>query len=82
MIKQLSLKSRAFWISVPSVLVLLCLAAMFYLNHEPPPFNPIATATLRAQEQHQKVVAGYATTATLIETVDVLLNKRGGYLIQ
>jgi len=68
------------WISIPSILVLLCLLMMFFLNHEPPPFNPIATATLRAQEQHQKVVPGYATTATLIETVDVLLNKRGGYL--
>ena len=80
MIKQISLKSRAFWIGVPSVLVLLCLAAMFYLNHEPPAFNPLASATLRAQEQHQKVVTGYVTTATLIETVDVMLHKRGGYM--
>jgi hypothetical protein len=80
MIKQISLKSRALWIGVPAVLVLLCLVAMFYLNHEPPPFNPTASATLRAQENHQKVVTGYVTTATLIETVDVLLHKRGGYM--
>jgi len=80
MIKQISLGSRALWIGIPSVLVLLCLAAMFYLNHEPPPFNPAAGATLRAQEHHQKVVTGYVTTATLIDTVDVMLHKRGGYL--
>ena len=80
MIKQTFLKSRIFWLSFPSVLALLCLAAMFYLNHEPPPFNTIASATLRAQEQHQKVVTGYATTATLIETVNVMLHKRGGYM--
>ena len=67
-------------IGIPSVLVLLCLVMMFFLNHEPPPFNPIAAATLHAQEHHHKVVTGYTTTATLIEAVDVLLTKRGGYM--
>jgi hypothetical protein len=80
MIKLLSPRARALWISVPSILVLLCLVMMFFLNHEPPPFNPIASATLHAQEHHQKVVTGYTTTATLIETVEVLLHKRGGYM--
>jgi len=80
MIKQLSPRARALWISVPSILVLLCLVMMFFLNHEPPPFNPIASATLHAQQHHHKVVTGYTTTATLIEAVDVLLEKRGGYM--
>jgi hypothetical protein len=80
MIKQLSLRARALWISIPSFLVLLCLVMMFFLNHEPPAFNPMAAATLHAQEHHHKVVTGYTTTSTLIETVDVLLNKRGGYM--
>jgi hypothetical protein len=80
MIKLLSPRARALWISVPSILVLLCLVMMFFLNHEPPPFNPIASATLHAQEHHHKVVTGYTTTATLIETVEVLLHKRGGYM--
>lgn len=53
---------------------------MFFLNYEPPLFNPIATATVHAQKHHHKVVTGYATTATLMEAVDVLLNKRGGYM--
>jgi hypothetical protein len=53
---------------------------MFLLNHEPPPFNPISRATIHAQAHGHQVVTGYATTATLIETVDVLLTKRGGYM--
>jgi hypothetical protein len=80
MFKQLSPRSRALWIAVPSMLVLLCLFGMFLLNHEPPRFNPAARATLHAQAHGHQVVTGYTTTATLIETVDVLLNKRGGYI--
>jgi len=80
MIKQLSLRARALWISIPSFLVIICLVMMFFLNHEPPAFNPMAAATLHAQEHHHKVVTGYTTTSTLIETVDVMLNKRGGYM--
>jgi hypothetical protein len=53
---------------------------MFFLNYEPPRFNPVARATLHAQEHHQKVVTGYTTTATLIETANILLTKRGGYM--
>ena len=71
---------RALWISVPSFVVLLCLVMMFFLNHEPPQFNPMASATLHAQEHHHKVVTGYTATSTLIETVEVLLHKRGGYM--
>ena len=80
MIKQINLRARALWISIPSFLVLLCLVMMFFLNHEPPAFNPMAAATLHAQEHHHKVVTGYTTTSTLMETVDVMLNKRGGYM--
>ena len=80
MITQLSRRARILWIAVPAALVVLCLAGMFYLNHEPPPFNPLARATVHAQAHGHRVVPGYTATATLIETVEVLLNKRGGYL--
>ena len=80
MFSQMSDKARVLWIGVPSLLVIATLVAMFFLNHEPDSYNPIARATLRAQEHGQKVVTGYTTTSTLIETVDVLLHKRGGYL--
>jgi hypothetical protein len=80
MITQLSRRARILWIGVPSALAVLCLAGMFYFNHEPPPFNTIARATEHAQAHGHQVVTGYTTTAALIETVDVLLEKRGGYL--
>ena len=79
MITKLSPRARVLWISIPSALILLCLVGMFFLNHEPASFNPIGRASLHAQEHGHQVVTGYTTTATLIETVDVLLHKRGGY---
>jgi len=80
MMKPFPMKFRALWLGIPSVLVLICLVMMFFLNYEPPLFNPVARATLHAQEHHHKVVTGYTTTASLIDTVDVLLQKRGGYM--
>jgi hypothetical protein len=80
MIFQVSRLNQALIIGIPTALVILCLAMMFYLNHEPDPFNPMERATIHAQEHGHRVVTGYTTTATLIETVDVLLGKRGGYL--
>jgi hypothetical protein len=80
MLEKFSLNNRALWVGVASSLVLICLVAMFFLNYEPPLFNPVASATRHAQEHHHKVVTGYTTTATLIETVDILLDKRGGYM--
>lgn len=80
MISQPSKSTRILWLAVPSTLLLVCLLSMFLLNHEPPPFNPISRATIHAQAHGHQVVPGYATTATLIETVDVLLTKRGGYM--
>lgn len=80
MISQLSQRARILWFGIPSALVLLCLVMMFFLNHEPPAFNTIARATHHAQEHGHQVVVGYTTTSTLIEIVDVMLNKRGGYM--
>jgi hypothetical protein len=73
-------RARILWIGIPSALLLICAVMMFWLNKEPPLFNPIARATVHAQEHGHQVVTGYTTTATLIETMDVLLHKRGGYM--
>ena len=53
---------------------------MFWLNHEPALFDPIERARLHAQEHNHADVTGTTTTYALIEVVDVMLNKRGGYL--
>jgi hypothetical protein len=80
MFSQMSDKARVLWMGVPTLLVVVTLVAMFFLNHEPPTFNPVARATLHAQAHGHQVVTGYTTTTTLIETVDGMLDKRGGYL--
>jgi len=80
MIRQMTTLSRTLWIGIPSALLIICAVMMFWLNHEPPLFNPVARATVHAQEHGHQVVTGYTTTATLIETANLLLNKRGGYL--
>ena len=80
MIKKVSQPTRILWISIFSALLLICAVMMFWLNHEPAHFNPIKHATVHAQDHGHQIVTGYTTTATLIETVNVLLNKRGGYM--
>jgi len=80
MMRKMTRTARILWISIPCTLLLICAGMMFWLNHEPARFNPIQRATVHAQAHGHQVVTGYTTTATLIEVVDVLLNKRGGYL--
>lgn len=63
----------------PLVLLVLLLVSMFWYNHEPEPFDSLQRAQEHAAQHGHRPVTGFATTATLIETVEVLLNKRGGY---
>ena len=73
---------RKHWlgIGILSLLVVICLAMMWWFNHEPDLFDPLEKSQAHASEHGHRVVTGYTTTATLIETVEVLLGKRGGYL--
>lgn len=71
---------RILLIAVPSAVLVICGGLMFWYNHEPELFDPVERARLHAQAHHQADVTGSATTSALIEVVDVLLNKRGGYL--
>jgi len=61
-------------------LMLLCAVVMFWLNEEPALFDPIARAEVRAAKLGHEMAPGYVTAATLIEVMDVLLGKRGGYM--
>jgi hypothetical protein len=73
-------RARTFWALCLAVLLLSWAIMMFWFNHQPDLFDPLERSTNHAQAHAHRVVTGYTTTATLIETVDVLLNKRGGYL--
>ncbi len=76
-----SLKTHRYWyLGGAAALVVICLASMFYLNHEPERFDPMSRGQAHAASHGHQVVTGYTTTAAMIETVEVLLNKRGGYL--
>ncbi|MEE4295737.1 MAG: DUF2333 family protein [Wenzhouxiangella sp.] len=65
-----------------SVIGLLILSGgvMFWADHEPDPFDVVATAQSRAASNGHEVRTGYVTTATLIQVMETLLNKRGGYM--
>jgi hypothetical protein len=70
---------RKIWIAVPTALLVLCGGLMFWYNEEPALFEPLERARLHAEvHQHTKVI-GLATTSALLEVVNVMLNKRGGY---
>ena len=71
---------RKLLIAVPTTLVVLCGAMMFWYNHEPDIFNPVELAQQHALEHNHADVTGTTTTAALLEVVDVMLNKRGGYM--
>ncbi len=53
---------------------------MFWYNHEPEMFDPVERARLHAGAHNHADVTGTSTTSALLEVVNVMLNKRGGYL--
>ncbi|MCP4044747.1 MAG: DUF2333 family protein, partial [Gammaproteobacteria bacterium] len=71
---------RTILIAVPSALIVICLGMMWWYNNEPDLFDPAERAKEHAIEHNHAEVTGTNTTSTLIEVVDVMLNKRGGYL--
>jgi hypothetical protein len=73
-------RARTAWAVCLGLLLLSWAIMMFWFNHEPDLFDPVERSASHAEAHAHKVVTGYTTTATLIEVVDVLLNKRGGYV--
>ncbi|KZN51123.1 DUF2333 family protein [Pseudoalteromonas luteoviolacea] len=51
-----------------------------YWSFEPKQFDVVERAKSQAQAQNAKLVKGYVTTNTLIEVMQTLLDKPGGYL--
>ncbi len=71
---------RKLWIAIPVALLVICGGMMFWLNHEPALIDPVERARLHAEAHNHADVTGTYTTSALIDVVDVMLNKRGGYL--
>ncbi len=72
---------RRRWITL-AILGLLVLATgyLMWVDHEPGRFDPVVRAEARAEREGHQLVTGYVTTVALIEVMDTLLHKRGGYL--
>lgn len=67
-------------ISIIAALLVICGGMMFWYNYEPPVFDPVERARLHAQAHGHADVTGTVTTSALIEVVNEMLHKRGGYL--
>ncbi len=51
-----------------------------FVSFEPDPISPIAAAKEHVKDHKENTYAsGVVFTATLVETIDMLLNKNGGY---
>jgi len=62
------------------LLLVLVVFLMWWWDKEPPRLDVMRAAEKHANAHGHRMVTGVATTATLIEVVDTLLHKRGGYL--
>ncbi|MGB0135369.1 DUF2333 family protein [Dokdonella sp.] len=60
--------------------VLVILAMMWWWDTEPAYFDPVKATQARATTEQQPVVVGSATATALIESTQIMLDKRGGYL--
>ena len=67
-------------IALVLVYAVVILALMWWGDTEPAYFDPVKATQERAAAKKQPVVIGSATTSALIRSVEVMLDKRGGYL--
>lgn len=74
---------RRWWklaVLVVAVLVVLNLATMWWWDAEPAPLDPGKAVAGRMASLHGQARTGTVTTVALIDSVQTLLDKRGGYL--
>jgi hypothetical protein len=65
---------------VLAIYAVVVLALMWWWDTEPEPFDVEKVAQEHAAAHGHRVVPGTVTTATIMHTVEVMLDKRGGYL--
>ncbi len=71
-------RRRWYWLTLV-ILLVLSGVVMFWASWEPRLFDVEAVAQNDARQNQQQVVTGSVTTATLINIIETLLDKRGGY---
>jgi hypothetical protein len=73
-------RARRTAITVFGSIVLALAVSMLVFDHEPNSFSVLDSAVQRAGDGQSARITGYVTTATVIELIDTLFEKRGGYL--
>lgn len=75
--------ARSKWLRVlalPVLLLSLILGLMWWWDKESLPYDGVVQTQTGAEARGERVVIGTLTTDALIQAVDLLLHKRGGYL--
>ncbi len=69
------------WLPLPLLLILIFVIGVgIYWSDEPDAFDIVAITTEKAPAAKAQITTGSYTTSALIEAMETLLNKRGGYL--
>ncbi|MEE8365441.1 MAG: DUF2333 family protein [Gammaproteobacteria bacterium] len=69
------------WLPLPLLLILIFVIGVgIYWSDEPDAFDIVAVTTEKAPAAKAQITTGSYTTSALIEAMETLLNKRGGYL--
>ena len=77
---QLSMPALT-WLPFPLLLILIFVIGVgIYWSDEPDAFDIVAITTEKASAAKAQITTGSYTTSTVIEAMETLLNKRGGYL--
>src|SRR5688572_27840042 len=77
---SLSGNRKLLWLAPLLVLIVVILALMWWGDEEVELYDGIAHTQMQAEARGERVVVGTMTTDSLIQVVDHMLNKRGGYL--
>lgn len=75
-----SRRTQLITLGIVGIFIAIMLLGMWWYNDEPAPFDPLQVSRQHAEAHGHEPVTGFTTTTTLIEVVDVLLNKRGGWM--
>ena len=69
------------WLPFPLLLIVIFLIGVgIYWSDEPEAFDIVAITAEKAPETSARITTGSYTTSSLIEAMETLLDKRGGYL--
>lgn len=68
------------WLLLPAVLLVVVVGYMWWWDEEVARYDSIALTQADAEARGEQVVIGTLTTDALIQVVDHMLHKRGGYL--